>query len=73
MKQEGKYFKSYLILNDQIRVGVNVLIVRSLYVNGAFVGINGMLGKNLINETYHYQWQNLLELLIIPVMAQSRD
>jgi hypothetical protein len=73
MKQEGKYFKSYLISNDQIRVGVRVLIVTSLCVNGAFVGLNGMLRKHLIDENPPLSMPKLNCSVYDPVVVQNRD
>jgi len=73
VKQEGKYLKSYLISNDQVRVGVGALIVRSLCVNGAFVGLNGMLRKNLINENLPLSMLEINSSVYNPVKVQNRD
>jgi hypothetical protein len=73
VKQEGKYFKSYLISNDQIRAGEGVLIVRSLCVNGVFVGLNGMLKKDLINKNSPLSMLEHNSSFIIPVKVLNSD
>ena len=52
---------------------MGAIIVRSLYVNGAFVGLNGMLRKNLIYENSPLLMLEINSSVYNPGKVQNRD